>query len=130
MNKLIENAGKYYTPQRRPSGHAYFGYLDDTPLRRRAALKKMFMRVFPICIKEGTACGIKAFGRYVAFILWFDYNKLKYGNPEDFNYVFYGEAAEKAVDITAVNRSIQCADKLGSHLIYLLSAGVAKNFRR
>ncbi|MBW7571398.1 GNAT family N-acetyltransferase [Caproiciproducens faecalis] len=115
----------------------YFQKMIPEEQERKSELKKNFLDAVTYCGAENGAFGIKENGRLIAFILFFDYDRLNKSNPQQmsrfFGYDASGGSRFQLTHPTTVSdqRFIQLkAEECGVRTTYLLSLGVDEPYRR
>lgn len=119
------------------SDDLYFKKMMPGEQERKAELKKNFLDAVSYCISEHGAYGMKDNGRLIAFMLFFDYDRLNKSDHRQMSRFFGYEASDRSrFQLThpttmTDRRFIQLkAEECGVHTTYLLSLGVDESYRR
>jgi len=87
-----------------------------------------FSSIFLFLLKKDCVYGIYNDKSLIAFLLLFDYHKTKYFHKEQFETIFKNYSFEK--EIPYKKEIHEKIDNYGDNVIYLLSIGVSKRYRR
>jgi len=106
----------------------YYSKIFSNKSTREELKGPAFSSTFLFCFKKDGAYGIYKNKRLIAFLLLFDYHKTKYYHKEQFDTIFRKYSNEKEIPY---KREIhEKIDSYGDDVIYLLSIGVSRNYRR
>jgi len=105
----------------------YAKIFSDTSTRNEL-LGQTFSNIILYCLSEDGAYGVYENKQLIAFLLFIDYQKTKRFHIEDFENIFIKYCHEK--NLPYKKEIHDKIDSYGDDVIYLLSVGVSRNFRK
>ena len=107
---------------------SYYVKMFPRSLTRKKRIGVVFLNTLLYCINNDGAYGIFNDKKLIAFFLLFNYHRTKSTHTEQFNEIFKINSREKKLPHKKkIHDKIDC---LGTDVIFLLSMGVSKDFRR
>jgi len=106
----------------------YYSNIFSNTSTREELRGATFSNILLFCINKDGAYGIYENKKLIAFLLLFNYHKTKYFHADDFENIFRKYSCEKEIPYKK-----EIHDRIagyGNNVIYLLSIGVSKDFRR
>jgi len=106
----------------------YYAKLFPNQSARASEMKKAFEKPIGYCFEDDGAYGVYDNDTLIAFILFFDYQKAKNTDQSMFEKIFKGN--NKNIPLPYKTKIHDRIDCLGRRIVYLLSMGVSKEYRK